>query len=195
MVASVLRSGDVAIVSYETDLHTTPPPTSTVSPDALRFVLLKPIGSGTQIFFTDKLWNGTSFAADSAGEDTFTYTAGADLPAGTVITITGAQLAAAGITLSNAGETIYVYQGRVDAPAQVPVRRRRRRRKLDLQRQPGGDRPDQRHQRRRGRVRQRDLCRHAHRHRRDQSRRHQQQHAVVRQPKSTTIPAPPISPR
>ena len=116
MVASVLKAGDIAIVSYETDLHTSPGP-GTVSPDAIRFVLLKPIGSGTQIFFTDRLWSGTSFAADSAGEDTFTYTAGADLPAGTVITITGAQLSAAGITLSTAGETIYAYQSNIDAPS------------------------------------------------------------------------------
>jgi hypothetical protein len=110
MAATTLLAGDIAIVSYETDVSVP------ASPDALRFVLLKPIGSGTQIFFTDRLWGGTSFAADSANEDTFTYTAGGDLPAGTVITISAAQLSAAGITFSTAGETIYAYQGDIDAP-------------------------------------------------------------------------------
>ena len=112
MVATTLAAGDVAIVSYETQLVA-----SGASPDALRFVLLRPIGSGTQIFISDRAWNGTAFAGASAGEGTYTYTAGADLPAGTVITITGAQLSTAGITLSVAGEAIFVYQGSgADAP-------------------------------------------------------------------------------
>jgi len=105
-VPTVLARGRVAIVSYETDQTA-----GAASPDALRFVVLEAIGSGTQIFFSDRAWNGTSFAAAGGGEGTYTYTAGADIPAGTVITITGAQLAAAGVTLSNGGETIYVYQG------------------------------------------------------------------------------------
>jgi hypothetical protein len=45
------------------------------------------------------------------GEGTFTYTAGVAIPAGTVITITTAQLTAAGINLSDSGDTIYIYQG------------------------------------------------------------------------------------
>ena len=53
MVASELRAGDIAIVSYETDVSVP------ASPDGLRFVLLKPIGSGTQIFFTDRAWTGS----------------------------------------------------------------------------------------------------------------------------------------
>ena len=105
-VPTVLARGRVAIVSYETDQTA-----GAASPDALRFVVLEAIGSGTQIFFSDRAWNGSAFAAAGGGEGTYTYTAGADIPAGTVITITGAQLAAAGVTLSNAGETLYVYQG------------------------------------------------------------------------------------
>jgi putative Ig domain-containing protein/peptidase M10/serralysin-like protein/cadherin-like protein len=98
--------GNVAIVSYETDLTA-----SAASPDALRFVVLESIGSGTVIYFTDRFWNGSSFAAAGGGDGTFTYTAGSDIAAGTVITLTGAQLAGGGVTLSNAGETVYAYQG------------------------------------------------------------------------------------
>jgi Ca2+-binding RTX toxin-like protein len=105
MVASVLKRGNVAIVSYATD------PIGPDGDDILRFVILAPIGSGTQIFFSDRNWNGTAFPAAGSGDGTFTYTAGADLPAGTVITITSAQLQAAGMDLSNNGDTVYVYQG------------------------------------------------------------------------------------
>jgi VCBS repeat-containing protein len=106
MVASVLAAGDVAIVAYATDAVG-----GSDDDDLIRFVLLKPIGSGTQIFFTDRSWTGSVFT-NAAGDGTFTYTAGADLAAGTVITITSAQLAAAGMNLSDAtGDTIYVYQG------------------------------------------------------------------------------------
>ncbi len=97
---------EVAIVSYETDQTA-----GAASPDALRFVVLVAIPAGAQIYFTDRAWNGSAFAAAGGGDGTFVYTTGVDVPAGTVITITGAQLTAAGITLSNGGETIYVYQG------------------------------------------------------------------------------------
>jgi peptidase M10/serralysin-like protein/cadherin-like protein/Big-like domain-containing protein/hemolysin type calcium-binding protein len=105
MVASVLKRGNVAIVSYATD------PIGPDGDDIIRFVVLVPIGAGTQIFFSDRNWNGTAFPAAGGGDGTFTYTAGADIPAGTVITITSAQLLAAGMDLSNGGDTIYVYQG------------------------------------------------------------------------------------
>ncbi|HYI48794.1 MAG TPA: hypothetical protein VEX35_10060 [Allosphingosinicella sp.] len=106
MVASVLAAGDIAIVSYATDAVG-----GTDDDDVIRFVLLKPIGAGTQIFFTDRTWNGSAFV-NAAGDGFFGYTAGADLAAGTVITITSAQLAAAGMNLSDlTGDTIYVYQG------------------------------------------------------------------------------------
>lgn len=106
MVATMLRAGSVAIISYATDALAGSPNGG----DVIRFVLLKPIGTGTQIFFTDRNWNGTGFAA-GAGEGTFTFTATADMAAGTVVTISAAQLQAAGIDLSDAGETIYAYQG------------------------------------------------------------------------------------
>ncbi len=85
--------------------------------DSISFILLNPITTGTQVFFTDRAWNGTAFAAASANEGTFTFTATGDLPTGSVVTITQAQLTAAGINLSDAGETIYAYQGTIDAPS------------------------------------------------------------------------------
>ncbi|HEX8663395.1 MAG TPA: Ig-like domain-containing protein, partial [Beijerinckiaceae bacterium] len=102
MAASVLSAGDIAIVRYQTD---------DAPSESFSFVLLSDIGSGTQIFFTDRNWNGTAFPAASAGEGTFTFTAGADMTAGTVITVTQAQLTAAGMNLSDSGDTIYAYQG------------------------------------------------------------------------------------
>ncbi len=113
MVASILAAGDVAVVSYATDAVG-----GTDDDDIIRFVLLRPIGMGTQIFFTDRAWNGSAFT-NAAGDGTFAYTAGADLPAGTVITITSAELAAAGMNLSDlTGDTVYVYQGSdADSPS------------------------------------------------------------------------------
>src|SRR5688572_30958582 len=108
MVATTLAVGDFAIIGYNTGQNLTAPATE----DRFYFVLLKPIGSGTQIFFTDRSWNGTTFAAAGGGDGTFTYTAGADLPAGTVIHVTQAQLTAAGIDINHTtGESFYVYQG------------------------------------------------------------------------------------
>lgn len=109
MVASTLSAGNVAVIGFNTAQSDGSGQPATTN--AIQFVLLAPIGSGTQIFFTDRSWNGTAFAAASGGEGTFTYTAGADLPAGTVITITSAQLLAAGIDLEEAGEALYVFQG------------------------------------------------------------------------------------
>ncbi|HEY0150072.1 MAG TPA: FG-GAP-like repeat-containing protein [Allosphingosinicella sp.] len=114
MVATTLRRGEIAIIGVDTEDNGTPNPAR----DSLTLILLAPIGAGTIIYITDRAWNGTAFAAASAGENTLTYTAATDLPAGTVITYTQAQLTAAGINLSDGGndgigtgETIYVYQG------------------------------------------------------------------------------------
>ena len=106
MVATNLMAGDIAIVGYDTD-----------APDALSFVALSPIGSGTHIFFTDRAWTGSAFT-NAAGDGTLDFLVGSDIAAGTVITITQAQLTAAGINLSDTGETIYAYQGTdADTPA------------------------------------------------------------------------------
>ncbi|QAY77378.1 tandem-95 repeat protein [Sphingosinicella sp. BN140058] len=111
MVATTLSVGQIAIIGVNSE------DTGNPQRDAITFMLLSPIGSGTQIFFTDRSWNGTTFAAAGGNEGTFTYTAGVDLPAGTVITITQAQLTGAGIDLSDAGETVYAYQGAINAPS------------------------------------------------------------------------------
>jgi Ca2+-binding RTX toxin-like protein len=109
MAATSLTAGDVAVVGLNTGQTDGSGQPATV--DTIYFVLLHAIGSGTQIFFTDRSWNGTAFGAAGGGEGTFTYSTGVDLPAGTVITITSGQLSAAGITLANAGDNLYVYQG------------------------------------------------------------------------------------
>lgn len=116
MVATTLSIGGVALIGYNggsSDGSGRPATT-----DKFHFVLLTAIGSGTQIHFTDRTWNGTSFS-NSGTDGTFTYTAATDLPAGTVITLTAAQLIAAGIDFEHiAGEAIYVYQGAVNTPTQ-----------------------------------------------------------------------------
>ncbi|MDE8651299.1 cadherin domain-containing protein [Novosphingobium album (ex Liu et al. 2023)] len=104
MPSTTLRAGEAALISYETDA------TTGGSPDALRFVLLADIVAGTTIYITDRAWNGSAFTT-AANDGTYTYTAGADLAAGAVITLSASQLSGVGITLSDLGETIYLYQG------------------------------------------------------------------------------------
>ncbi|HEX8401112.1 MAG TPA: Ig-like domain-containing protein [Allosphingosinicella sp.] len=122
MVATVLAAGDIAIVQYSTEDSDDPSIAGVqgMDRDVISFVLLKAIDAGTTIYFTDRAWtptansttlNAGSFAAASGSEGTFTFTTGADLAAGTVFTITTAQLNAAGIKLSDTGETIYAFQG------------------------------------------------------------------------------------
>ncbi len=112
MVASVLAAGDVAIIGYNSE------DTGSPNRDTISFLLLTGIGAGTQIFFTDRAWNGASFAAAGGGEGSYTFTAASDMAAGSVVTISTTLLNAAGIDLSDLGETIYVYQGSdADTPA------------------------------------------------------------------------------
>jgi VCBS repeat-containing protein len=106
MAVNMLNAGQAAFVSYETDLTLS----GGGSPDALRFVLLADILSGTTLYITDRTWNGSAFTT-AAGDGTFTYSAASDLPAGTIVTLTHAELAAAGVSLSSAGESVYLYQG------------------------------------------------------------------------------------
>jgi hypothetical protein len=110
MVASVLRRGQVAVVQADSE--------DGFALDSISFMLLAPVGSGTTIYFTDRSWNGTTFAGAGGGEGTYAWTAAADIAAGTIITISEAELTAAGIELSDLGETIYVYQG---ADANTPT--------------------------------------------------------------------------
>jgi hypothetical protein len=102
LTATTLTAGDIAFIGYATD--------DSGSQDTYSFVLLKDIGSGTQIFFTDRTWNGSTFSV-SGTDGTFAYTAGGNLTAGTVITVTHAQVAGAGQNLDINGESLYAYQG------------------------------------------------------------------------------------
>ncbi|HEY7811060.1 MAG TPA: Ig-like domain-containing protein, partial [Allosphingosinicella sp.] len=124
MVATSLSRGQVAIIQVDAEDNDDPfvNGVQNMNRDSLSFVLLAPVEAGTVIYFTDRSWNGSAFAAASGsagaqtGENTYAWTAGSNYVAGTVITITTAELAAAGISLSapeNAasGETIYAYQG------------------------------------------------------------------------------------
>src|SRR4051812_50168460 len=104
MTATTLSVGDLAIISVNTEDII---PGGSSSNDLISFILLKPVGSGTQIFFTDRAWNGSSFAGAGGGEGTFTYTAGARLPAGTVGTITQAQPSPPGTGVRASGGTTY----------------------------------------------------------------------------------------
>ncbi len=110
MAGTNLAAGDVAVVGLNTGQSDSSGNPATV--DTIYFVVLQAIAAGTVIYFTDRSWNGTAFGAAGGGEGTFTYTApGGGIAAGTVITITSAQLSAAGMTLSNTGDNLYVFQG------------------------------------------------------------------------------------
>ncbi|MEQ9609342.1 MAG: hypothetical protein RLN99_16915, partial [Kiloniellaceae bacterium] len=83
---------------------------------------MEAIAAGTVIYFTANSWNGTSFDGADA---VVAWTADADIPAGTVVTLDGLQDAAtasssrgtldfggaAGLTLADADEAVYAYTG------------------------------------------------------------------------------------
>ncbi len=130
MVATTLRKGEVAIIGYNTGFATGGDPNGTTT-DSLQFVILAPIGSSTVIRFTDRSWNGTSFA-NAAGDGSFAFTAASDLAAGTVISVTfsggnanffingvaAGSVSAGGFDPEQAGDAIYVYQGTgADSPS------------------------------------------------------------------------------
>ena len=122
MPGTSLRAGDLAVIGYNSGEHDATGHPDTL--DKLYFVLLKPIVSGTQIFISDRSWNGSSFV-NAANDGTVAYTAGADLAAGTVVemSISGGTASftingvAAGSTsagtfnIEDAGDAVYLYQG------------------------------------------------------------------------------------
>src|SRR5262249_42832980 len=103
-VATTLTAGDIAIVSFNSD-----------GTDSFAFVALRDIGSATQIKFTDRSWNGTTFVV-SGTDSTVTFTASADIPVGTIIASHNSagtlnpQFSAA-LNLDEAGDHILAYQG------------------------------------------------------------------------------------
>lgn len=117
-VATNLAPGDVALVGYSSGMSdgTGRPPIE----DRIHFVLLKAIGSGTVIYLTDRTWTPTAGSTTlnagafsvSGTDGTYLYTAASDVAAGTVVSITQAQLSAAGFDFNHStGEAIYVFQG------------------------------------------------------------------------------------
>ncbi|MBN1965421.1 MAG: Ig-like domain-containing protein, partial [Anaerolineae bacterium] len=97
-VPTTLAPGDIAIIGLNFD-----------DPDEFAFVLLRAVGSGTVINFTDNGW----FAAGGfrTGEGTLTWTAATDLAAGTVISP-----GAGTMLFSVSGDQILAYQGPAASP-------------------------------------------------------------------------------
>ena len=113
---TTLTAGDIAFTGIQTD-----------DPDTFSFVLLKDVVNGTQIVFTDNLWNGTALATNentltltlnssgsgfSAGTH-FVNTNGGTAPAFRIIgTSTSAGLVTGAMSgLSTSGDSILAYQG------------------------------------------------------------------------------------
>ena len=113
--ATTLNAGDIAFTSYS----------STTAADDFSFVLLKNIGPGTVINFTDNGWLSTNVL--QSAEQTITWTSNAAYSAGTEIMISGltATLASGGsagtvtgtaLSLSTSGDQILAYRGTAAAP-------------------------------------------------------------------------------
>ena len=90
-MATVLSIGDIAIVQYNSS-----------STDAFSFVFLRDVEAGTIVNFTDNGW--LAAGGFRPGENTVTYTAPAAITAGTIITLSG-------LDLDAAGDQIIAYQG------------------------------------------------------------------------------------
>ncbi len=112
--ATTLNAGDIAFSGY----------TATTAPDEFSFVLLKNIGPGTVLNFTD---NGFQAGALTNIEQTVTWTSNAAYAAGTEIKIGGltATLASGGsagtvtgtaLSMATAGDQILAYTGTAGAP-------------------------------------------------------------------------------
>lgn len=95
---TTLVAGDIAIIGFNFD-----------DADQLAFVLLRAVGSGTSITFTDNGWRSTNVFR--TGEGSFTWTAATDLAAGTVVVP-----AISGVAFSTDGDQILAYQGTSSSP-------------------------------------------------------------------------------
>ena len=96
--AASLVAGDIAIVSFNFD-----------NPDALSFVALTDIDAGTEIHFTDKGWLASG--QFRSGEGSFTWTAAANVLAGTVVSPV-----VSGVAFAATGDQILAYQGLASNP-------------------------------------------------------------------------------
>src|SRR5215470_14978569 len=95
-MATVLTVGDIAVVQYNSG-----------TTDTFTFVFLRDVEVGTTISFTDNGW--LAAGGFRPGEGTVTYTAATAISAGTVITL-------AGLDLDAAGDQIIAYQGDPASP-------------------------------------------------------------------------------
>jgi hypothetical protein len=95
-VATVLSPGDLAIVQYNSS-----------TTDSFTFVFARDIEAGTEVNFTDNGW--LAAGGFRPGEGTVTYTAPTAITAGTVVTLTG-------LDLDAAGDQIIAYQGTQASP-------------------------------------------------------------------------------
>ena len=113
--ATTLNAGDIAFSGYISNPAT----------DEFSFVLLRNIGPGTAINFTDNGWLSTNVFA--VGEQTVTWTSNAAYGAGTEIKIMGttATLASGGsagtvtgtaLSLSTSGDQVLAYRGSAASP-------------------------------------------------------------------------------
>jgi hypothetical protein len=116
--STTLNAGDIGFTGYASNY-----PTS--AEDNFSFVLLRNIGPGTVINFTNNGWLSTNVFG--TGEETLTWTSNAAYPAGTEIKINGltATLAAGGsagtvtgtaLNLSTIGDQVIAYRGTAAAP-------------------------------------------------------------------------------
>ena len=106
-MATVLSPGDLAIVQYNSS-----------TTDSFTFVFARDIEAGTVVNFTDNGW--LAAGGFRPGEGTVTYTAPTAITAGTVVTLTG-------LDLDAAGDQIIAYQGTQASPDHPLPRRSRRR--------------------------------------------------------------------
>ena len=95
-MATVLSPGDLAIVQYNSS-----------TTDSFTFVFARDIEAGTVVNFTDNGW--LAAGGFRPGEGTVTYTAPTAITAGTVVTLTG-------LNLDAAGDQIIAYQGTQASP-------------------------------------------------------------------------------
>ena len=95
-MATVLTAGDIAVVQYNSG-----------TTDSFSFVFARDVEAGTVVNFTDNGWLATG--GFRPGEGTITYTAPTAITAGTVVTLTG-------LNLDAAGDQIIAYQGTEASP-------------------------------------------------------------------------------
>src|SRR4051794_34941299 len=95
-MATLLAPGDLAIVQYNSS-----------TTDTFSFIFARDIEAGTVVNFTDNGW--LAAGGFRPGEGTVTYTAPTAITAGTVVTLTG-------LNLDAAGDQIIAYQGTEASP-------------------------------------------------------------------------------